>query len=299
MTHDEEARGDGSSPRPVSGTAADEVTADEGESDDVLTRLRTTDNGALIFVREALVSVSAVVAIGLLLYLVSGVWPPMVAVESGSMEPHLQRGDLVVISAPDRYSPEYAFGDTGVVTVEIAKERGYRTIGWFGSVIIYDPPAREGSPIIHRAHFWVEEGENWYDEANPAYVSADNCAELMNCPAPHAGFITKGDANARYDQASGIAEPVRTEWVEGIARVRVPYLGYIRLKLAGLFLFGSVGDAGFGVDDRSEPLRFVSTPTSVLDERRTVEREIGERGVGDESTATGESLGVGPSAAVS
>lgn len=36
------------------------------------------------------------------LFAVSGVWPPMVAVESGSMAPSLRTGDLVVASATDR-----------------------------------------------------------------------------------------------------------------------------------------------------------------------------------------------------
>ncbi|SFF75289.1 signal peptidase, endoplasmic reticulum-type [Halopelagius inordinatus] len=239
MTQDEgESRSDAEASRPSPGPADD-----EGDSDDFVTRLRTAETGVLAFVREAFVSVSIVVAIGLLLYLVSGVWPPMVAVESGSMEPHMERGDLVVISAPERFSPEYDFEETGVVTADVGEERGYRTLGGHGSVVVYDPPSRFGSPIIHRAHFWVEEGENWYDEANPEYVNADGCAELSNCPAPHAGFVTKGDANSQYDQASGIAEPVKREWVEGVARFRIPYLGYVRLKLTGLFVSVPAGDA--------------------------------------------------------
>jgi len=147
----------------------------------------------------------------------------------------MQRGDLVFVTEPERFTPDYAQG--GIVTVEVGTERGYRSFGGNGSVIIYDPPDRVGSPIIHRAHFHVEEGENWYDRANPAYMNADDCESLSNCPAPHDGFITKGDANARYDQASNIARsagPVQSEWIRGTARLRIPYSGYIRLRLAGL-----------------------------------------------------------------
>ncbi|MFC6827111.1 S26 family signal peptidase [Halopelagius fulvigenes] len=276
MTHDEEESGGDADAPPLSPEARREA----GDADDFFTRVRTAETGALAFAREAAVSLSIVVAIGLLLYLVSGVWPPMVAIESGSMEPHMERGDLVFISDPDRFSPEYAFEQTGVVPVEVGEERGYRTLGGNGSVVVYDPPTRFGSPIIHRAHFWVEEGENWYSEANPQYVSADNCAELSNCPAPHAGFITKGDANSRYDQASGIAEPVKKGWIEGVAHIRVPYLGYIRLKLAGLFLStpvdtsASMADSASVTDSAaadSEPLRFESTRERVA-EPRTVEK---------------------------
>jgi signal peptidase len=197
-----------------------------------ITRFRTARSGPLLFVRETLYSVLGVLAVGLLLFAISGVWPPMVAVESGSMEPEMQRGDLIFVTEPERFTPDY--GQGGIVTVEVGTEEGYRSFGGNGSVIIYDPPDRVGSPIIHRAHFHVEEGENWYDRANPAYMNADDCGSLSNCPAPHDGFITKGDANARYDQASNIAGPVQPEWIRGTARLRIPYLGHIRLRLAGL-----------------------------------------------------------------
>jgi len=205
-----------------------------GGDESFLTRFRTARSGPLLFVRETLYSALGVLAVGLLLFAISGVWPPMVAVESGSMEPEMQRGDLIFVTAPERFTPDYAHDATGIVTVEVGTEAGYRSFGGNGSVIIYDPPDRVGSPIIHRAHFRVEEGENWYERANPAYLNADDCEALSNCPAPHDGFITKGDANARYDQASNIAGPVQSEWIRGSARLRIPYLGYIRLRLAGL-----------------------------------------------------------------
>jgi len=213
-------------PRPEPGSRA--ARGDES----FLTRFRTARSGPLLFIRETLYSVLGVLAVGLLLFAISGVWPPMVAVESGSMQPEMQRGDLIFVTEPERFTPDYAQG--GIVTVEVGTEEGYRSFDGNGSVIIYDPPDRIGSPIIHRAHFHVDEGENWYDRANPAYLNADDCESLSNCPAPHDGFITKGDANARYDQASNIAGPVRPEWVRGTARLRIPYLGYIRLRLAGL-----------------------------------------------------------------
>jgi signal peptidase len=192
------------------------------------------------FLRELLTSVAAVVLVGLLLFAISGVWPPMVAVESGSMEPVMHRGDLVFITEPGRYAPNAAYDGTGVVTVDVGKEVGYTSFGGPGSVVVYDQPGLGGSPIIHRAHFWVAEGENWYDRANPDYVSAANCAQLNNCPAPHAGFVTKGDANARYDQANGISDPVKPEWITGIARLRVPYLGLIRLSFGTMLQTATV-----------------------------------------------------------
>jgi signal peptidase len=180
--------------------------------------------------RDVAETVGVVLLVGLLLFAASGVWPPMVAVESGSMEPHLQQGDLVFVNAPDRWTGAAA-RDPGIVTNHAAE--GYSRFGMRGDVVVFDPPERRGSPIIHRAMFHVEAGENWYDEADPDAlpVGVGDCDALANCPAPHAGYITKGDANPTYDQAIGRAPPVRADWIESKAEVRVPWLGCLRLAL--------------------------------------------------------------------
>lgn len=164
--------------------------------------------------------------------LAAGVWPPMVAVQSGSMAPSLSVGDVVVVTEPDRFAAGAA-GPAGVVTRERGVETGHRAFGVPGSVVVFDPPGRDGPPVIHRVAFRVAAGENWYDRADPSAVAADDCAELRHCPAPHAGFVTKGDGNRRYDQAVGLAPPVRPSWIRGVARARVPHLGCLRLAFAG------------------------------------------------------------------
>jgi len=200
---------------------------------------RTTDRVGVLFVREAASSAIAVGMVGLLLFSVSGVWPPLVAVESGSMQPNMQKGDLVFVMEEHRLSPEFATADTGVVTFAGARESGndYRKFGGTGDVVVYEPFGNDRTtPVIHRARFWVDDGENWYDRADPSIVDADNCDELRNCPAPHAGFITKGDndvTNDYYDQARGISSPVKPEWIRGTAEYRIPYLGWVRLTVSG------------------------------------------------------------------
>ncbi|MFC6795856.1 S26 family signal peptidase [Halobaculum halobium] len=137
-------------------------------------------------IRDAASTALAVAVVAGLMFAVVGVWPPMVAVESGSMEPHMERGDLVVVAEPTRFG-----GDGAVGGVRAAHETptGDRTFGARGDVIVFTSPTLQGTPIIHRAHFHVERGENWYDEANPAYLppGVDSCAELTDCPAPRAG----------------------------------------------------------------------------------------------------------------
>jgi signal peptidase I len=236
---------------PGDGRSPSEESARTGRAEDRPQTVRgwlhwfwTVDRGSAMVVREFLVSVGAVLLVGLLLFSLSGVWPPMVAIESGSMEPHMQTNDLVFITDNDRFIEDAAHGDTGVVTHETGREVGYTMFGDYGDVIVYEPNGNDRQvPIIHRAHFWVEDGENWYDRANPDYVGdAENCAELRNCPAPNAGFITKGDnevTNQRYDQARGLSGPVQEEWVIGTAEIRIPWLGWVRLQLAELAAGGA------------------------------------------------------------
>jgi signal peptidase len=232
------ASGDGPADRPSA--------SGDGQPEGFLTRLATAEGGPLLLVRETGLSVGAVAAVGLVLFAISGVWPPMVAVESGSMEPHMHRGDLVFMTEPGRFAGDGAHADTGVVTRATGAETGHWKFGGYGSVVVYDDPGSAGPPVIHRAQFWVEDGENWYDMANPDYVGADDCDEMSNCPAPHAGFVTKGDNNARYDQVNGISEPVKPGWVVGVARVRIPYLGWIRLGVSEMSLDTTFAGAGVG-----------------------------------------------------
>ena len=185
---------------PTTGTGVDD--GDPG----LFYRFRHDMEGPLMWLREMLSSVAIVLLIGAILFAVSGVWPPMVAVESPSMEPNMNTGDLVFVTEPGRLAPDVSDNEIGVVTHEAGEESGYRTFGDYGSVVIYQPPGRQASPIIHRAMFHVEEGENWYDRADDRYHNADGCAELRNCPAPHAGFVTLGDienaqpfVQARFD----------------------------------------------------------------------------------------------------
>jgi signal peptidase len=206
-----------------------------------------------VFLRDVVSSVGTVVLIGLVLFAVSGLWPPLVAVESGSMEPHMYKGDLVFVMDEQRFPPDQAAANTGVVTYRGAMQvdanddskRGYRSFGEYGNVVVYERDGTDGKPIIHRAMLVVEEGEEWVDRANQSHLGgATTCEEVYSCPAPYDGFITKGDANQYYDQSnrmrlSGVVKP---EWIKGRAKARVPWLGHVRL------LFGAAGASGTGGD---------------------------------------------------
>ena len=163
--------------------------------------------------------VAAVVAIfSSVSYTTLGLWTPMVAVESGSMIPHIQIGDIIFVESIDR---------TEIVTYEDGKNSDYTSFDDYGDVILYRPYGKEGvTPIIHRARYYVEKGEPVWN-GGPA--------------APHAGYITKGDntrTNPSFDQQGGISynQPVKKEWVIGKARFkRIPLLGCISLIPRGNF----------------------------------------------------------------
>lgn len=192
------------------------------------------------FLDDLLSSVFAVLGIGILLFAVSGVWPPMVAIESGSMEPHINTGDLVFVMEEERFAGAADHNGTGVVTAQRGATAGYEKFEQPGDVIVFAPDGDDdATPIIHRAMLWVNESENWYEKANPNHLpeDAESCNDIVHCPAPNDGFITKGDnkrTNDEYDQArSGVSKPVEPEWVVGTAEFRMQGLGFLRLRAAG------------------------------------------------------------------
>lgn len=178
--------------------------------------------GALIV---ALVIVIATIALG--------VWPPMGAVASGSMSPSIAPGDAVVFSDTDRFVSEAA-DENGVVTWERGKEMNKTSFGDYGIIISYNNPNRDSMDVIHRPMFYVEEGEDWVERANPEYLGgAESCDEIHKCPAPHDGYITKGDNNGEYDQVRLGQGPVKADWVTGVVEHRIPYIGWLRLLAGG------------------------------------------------------------------
>ncbi len=216
---------------PRSASDPDTVTI---EDDGVVRWFLETDDENVMMVRDVLSSVAIVAVVGLLLFGISGIWPPLVAVESGSMEPHMERGDLIFITEEGRFAGDGAVQGTGVVTYEQGKESGYRKFGKAGDVVVFKPGGSDRkTPVIHRARFWVEEDENWIQtKASEEIVGDTSCDEVRTCPAPHAGFVTKGDNNAGYDQLRGSGARttvVKPEWVTGKAMVRIPWLGHVRL----------------------------------------------------------------------
>ena len=169
---------------------------------------------------ELLAPAATILLVALVVAAAVGAWPPFVAVESGSMEPTVERGDLVVVTATDRFP-------WGGLTGHAEPDAPTR-LGGTGDVVVFDPPDADRRPILHRLAFRVSAGEDWTDRADPALVDGD-CDTIDACPAPYDGYVTFGDANGEYDQSAGIAPVVRDEWISAKALVSVPNLGWFRV----------------------------------------------------------------------
>ena len=156
-----------------------------------------------VWIKALLILVVVIVAIKVSAYVATGTTCLGFVMESGSMEPNMRVGDLILVQSPQR---------ANIITCEDAKIHDYRSFNDYGDIIIFHPNGISSTtPIIHRAISWIEEGE-----------------EMPNGePAPHEGYITKGDNNLYPDQSGLGIEPVKPEWVIGIARVRSPYLGHL------------------------------------------------------------------------
>ncbi len=190
-----------------------------------------TDRASVAIAREVAISIVIVLLLAGLLFSMSGVWPPLVAVESDSMEPQIMTGDLVFIVEPDRFASDAAVNDTGVLPADRSVELDETSFNRHGDVIIFAPDGNsDRTPIIHRAIMYVEQGEDWTLRADPTHLGGrTSCEEITHCPAPHSGFITHGDNTATYDQVGGNSAPVKSEWVIARAHLRIPVIGRIRL----------------------------------------------------------------------
>lgn len=144
-------------------------------------------------------------------YIMFGAFVPLAIVASESMVPHIDKGDVIFYTDISR-----------IDRIGTYDKRDPMSFEDYGDVILYKPFGQEGvTPYVHRAMYYVNLG----DEMWPGGPKA-----------PYAGYITKGDnpgTNSRYDQQLDISKgtPIKREWIVGIAKFRIPYIGYIRLLI--------------------------------------------------------------------
>jgi len=211
--------------------------------------------------RDALVA-GLIVAVFLgALYLYAGVWPPLVVVESSSMQHGKQASSLGVIDTGDMVFQQSASTRGSVVTYIEGRASGYSTYGDYGDVIIFRR-AGTPTPIIHRAIMYITLHANgtadvpdmsllptseWVAQNGggptqvPMYLKELTVRSMgyqhnidltfkfgMFPLAERTGYVTKGDNNLDYDPLSSIP---RLQDVQGRARGEIPWLGLVKLTL--------------------------------------------------------------------
>ena len=112
---------------------------------------------AVLFLRDVVVAVVVVVVIIAAVVVYTQVWPPMVVVESDSMQHSDTQSYVGVIDTGDLVLVQVVPSRGDVVTWVEGKAAGHRTYGDFGDVIIFHPTpySLTSTPIIHRPMFYV------------------------------------------------------------------------------------------------------------------------------------------------
>lgn len=166
------------------------------------------------------------------LWAYAGMWPPMVVIESGSMQHSgdssavgiIDTGDLTLVRSSERSGH--------IVTWAEGKATGHSTYGNYGDVIVFHKNGlREYTPVIHRAMVWVElnsttgasfdvpslgERDTLHITLRGLRTYHTGSETAMDLPvnlqvvldnfighgAPHGGYLTKGDNNPNIDQIS-------------------------------------------------------------------------------------------------
>lgn len=213
-------------------------------------------------VKDVGIAIGSVALVFLLTFVYSGNWPPMVVIESGSMEhddnplypepgyTHLgiiDTGDLVVVKDSEK---------SEIVTYLEGKKTGYEKYGDYGDVIVYykngirEKEGQPVTPVIHRAMAWVEvvdkENKTYYiPEVDTYFNGKIELSEIGLGGGAHikdldnSGYITKGDSTGNrhpdqmthFDIMGNIVQPVDPDWVVGVARGELPWFGLIKLRV--------------------------------------------------------------------
>lgn len=202
-------------------------------------------------VKDVLTAVIVILIIVAVMFAYTGVWPPMVVIESGSMmHDDSAYGKIGTIDPGDFTFVKKVNGRNDIVTYYQGERTGYKTYSNYGDVVVYIKNGVGGTPVIHRAMCWVEvnitENGTFYDvpELNYYHLSAITITELnlhnYNPNVNHSGFLTKGDHNTHCDQdaypsiADNLNKPVelvKLEWIVGKAQGEIPWFGAIKLSV--------------------------------------------------------------------
>jgi signal peptidase len=213
--------------------------------------------------KDVIIAILVVIGIFLSLYAYAQVWPPLVVIESGSMQ-HGDVSHIGTIDTGDIVIVKKVYSEDDVVSYVEGRMKDYKTYGDYGDVIIYKC---NGELIIHRSivylhwngHEWKIRGfENnhypsWLKVTRDYITITDvgyehkkiviNLQKLNPNVVGRDGFITMGDHNlaqygpSAYDQSTLGFIPicpklVNYNMIAGVARGELPWFGALKLYLS-------------------------------------------------------------------
>ncbi len=222
---------------------------------------------AILLARDIAFAVILVAIILAAVFAYTQVWPPMVVVESESMQHSRTRSFVGVIDTGDLVLVQAVHQASDIVTYVEGRARGYETYSNYGDVIIFHPPGSSATatPVIHRALVYVTKNPNktmdvpslaelnaseWRGDirgtptTSPYGLSNFTLTRIQSWDANTlsfrdvtvnataingSGFLTKGDHNAYRDLWSSGVGIAR---IVGKARGELPWFGLIKLTLA-------------------------------------------------------------------
>ncbi|MEE9237764.1 MAG: S26 family signal peptidase [Thermoplasmata archaeon] len=239
---------------------------------------RRLPQGVINLLRDLAIAFLLVAVVMAALFAFARVWPPMVVVESSSMQHSNSESALGVIDTGDIVLVQNAPRPQDITTWVEGKVDGHTTYGDYGDVIIFKRAGREAeTPVIHRAMMFII----WNDSAMgfdiPSLLALDpefwdsNQAEPMGLSTgdhitlKDVGFkklavrFNMGDFVGRVPSPEICPRPcggyitmgdnnaptlttddrfVRQELVLGRARGELPWFGLLKLVLGGDFGWG-------------------------------------------------------------
>jgi signal peptidase len=188
------------------------------------------------------------------LFTYTGNWPPLVVVQSGSMQHSGESSSIGVIDTGDLVFVKKLSDDEIPISYVEGEKIDHRTYSSFGDVIIFRPNGNNSrTAIIHRAVIWIEFNGTTYNNqtrdgggydvpslglrnvmtsftiedyewpqrpySTDEEVDVESILDRFRAQGitPHSGFLTKGDDNDRVDQTSSFAgtQPV---WIQPVKK---------------------------------------------------------------------------------
>ncbi len=134
----------------------DESPSEEIESRGELPQRKDWVKSTLLVLRDIGIALLVVLAVFLVMWAYSGVWPPIVVVESSSMQHEDFSSSVGVIDTGDLVLVQHANSPSEIETWASGRCSGHETYGKPGDVIVYNQKGGGDKPIIHRALIWLE-----------------------------------------------------------------------------------------------------------------------------------------------